>query len=255
MFDTHAHFLCYKEDEIDDIINEMPENNLDYIVNIATTIDEAKKSIELANKYDRVYTAIGLYPEYSLDVTDEDLIQLEELAKNEKVVAIGEIGLDYHSEEYDKESQKKIFVKQLEIADRLGLPFCIHCRKAVEDLYQILYENKNLINHSGIMHCYSEGAEWVQKFLDLGLVISFSGNITYKKTDKSVLKYIPIDKIVVETDAPYLTPEPFRGKTNYPKFVNLVAKKIAEELEIDFNEFDKQVTKTAKSVYFKIKNK
>lgn len=169
-------------------------------------------------------------------------------------MAIGEIGLDYHNADYDKVSQREIFIKQLEIADSLGLPFCIHCRNAVEDLYEILSTHKHLINHSGLMHCYSEGGEWVHKFLDLGLYISFSGTITFKKNDRSFLKEIPLDKIVVETDAPYLTPEPFRGRRNSPAMVKYTAKKIAEELKIDYDEFDKIVTKNAKTFYFKMKN-
>lgn len=252
MIDTHAHLLYF--DNRDEIIKNMKNDNLDAIVNIGTTLEDSKAGIELANKNENVWTTVGLYPEYADSITEEDLKKIEELGKNEKVVAVGEIGLDYHTEGYNKDRQKEIFIKQLEIADRLGLPFCIHCRGAVEDLYEILSSHKNLLKHSGLMHCYSEGKDWYQKFLDLGMFISFSGNITFKKNDRSFLKDIPLDKILVETDAPYLSPEPLRGTKNEPKNVNIVARKIAETIGIDFEEFGKIVTKNAKTFYFKMKN-
>lgn len=253
MIDTHAHLLYF--DDREELIKNMGENGLEAVVTIGTTIEDSLDSVKLAEKYENVYATVGIYPEYANLTTEEDLKKLEEMAKNEKVVAIGEIGLDYHTDVYDAEAQKKLLVKQLEIADRLGLPFCIHCRKAGADLYEVLSANKHLINHAGLMHCYSEGKEWVHKFLDLGMYISFSGNITYKKTDRSYLKEIPIDRIVVETDAPYLTPEPFRGRENRPELVKHTLQRIADELEMSFEELEKQTTKNAKRFYFKMKNK
>ena len=252
MIDTHAHLLCFEN--VDEIVSSMKDDGLDVVVNIGTTISDSKQGVMLAEKHKNVYTTVGIYPEYASDVNEDDLKQLEILAQHPKVVAIGEIGLDYHSDGFDKEKQKEILVKQLEIADKLGLPFCLHCRAAAGDLFEVLSQNKHLINHSGLMHCYSEGKEWVQKFLELGLYISFSGNITYKKSDRSFLKDIPLDKIVVETDAPYLSPEPLRGRKNQPKNVRLTAEKIANELDISFEEFEKITTQNAKRFYFKIKD-
>ena len=252
MIDTHAHLYMF-EDNGKDIINSMAENNLEKIVTIGTTVEDSKLNIEIANSNENIYATVGIYPEFAETTTDEDLKQIEELAKSEKVVAIGEIGLDYHSENYNKIAQIDLLVKQLKIADRLGLPFCIHCRDAGEDLYRVLSENKNLINHSGLMHCYSEGKELVQKFLSLGLYISFSGNITYKKTDRSFLKDIPLDRILVETDSPYLSPEPFRGRKNEPKNVRYTIDKIALELGINPKTLDDITTKNAKTFYFKMK--
>ena len=246
MIDTHAHLLCLEN--MQDVINNMKKDGLDAIVNIGTTLEDSKQGVELAQKYENIYATVGIYPEYCVDVTDEDLKQIEKLGKHKKVVAIGEIGLDYH-DEFDKESQKRIFVKQLEIADRLGIPFCIHCRNAAEDVYKILSEHKNLINHSGLMHCYSEGKEWFKKFLDLGLYLSFSGNITFKKSDRSFLKDVPLDKILVETDSPYLSPEPFRGRVNEPKNVQFVIDKIAFELGETSEKLEKITTENAKKFY------
>lgn len=246
MIDTHAHLLMLENKN--EIIENMQNDKMDYIVTIGTTLEDSFQSVELAESHEKVYATVGIYPEYSLDTSDEDLKKLEQLAKHKKVVAIGEIGLDYHYD-YDKESQKKLFVKQLEIADRLGLPFCIHCRDAASDVYEILRENKHLINHSGLMHCYSEGSEWFEKFLELGLVLSFSGNITYKKSDRSFLKDIPLDKIVVETDSPYLSPEPIRGRRNEPKNVKFIIDKIASEIGISSDELEKITTANAKKFY------
>lgn len=244
MIDTHAHLLMLENN----VIENMKSDDMDYIVNIGTTLEDSIQGVELASKNEKVYTTVGIYPEYSVDTIDEDLKTLEELAKNKKVVAIGEIGLDYHYD-YDKESQKKLFVKQLEIADRLALPFCIHCRDAASDVFEILKENKHLINHSGLMHCYSEGKEWFEKFLELGLYLSFSGNITFRKSDRSFLKDVPLDRILVETDSPYLSPEPVRGRKNEPKNVKFVIEKIAAELKISAEELKKITTENAKRFY------
>lgn len=246
MIDTHAHLLSLERKN--EIIKNMQNDDMDFIVNISTTVEDSKAGVILAEENEKIYTSVGIYPEFSESVTKKDLAEIEALAKHKKVVAIGEIGLDYH-DKFDKKSQKEIFVKQLEIADRLGLPFCIHCRKAAEDVYQILLENKHLINHSGLMHCYSEGAEWFKKFLDLGLYLSFSGNITYKKSDRSFLKDIPLDKILVETDSPYLSPEPLRGKVNEPKNVQFIIDKIAYEIGISSDKLKKITTENAKKFY------
>lgn len=254
MIDTHAHLLCFENKE--EIIEAMKNDSLECIVNIGTTLEDSKEGIELAEKYDNIYATVAIYPEYATDATEEDLAKLKEIAKHEKVVAIGEIGLDYHREGYDKESQKKIFLRQLEIADELGLPFCIHCRQAAEDVYEILSAHKNLIKHSGLMHCFSESAEYAKKFVDLGLYLSFSGNITYnKKMDWSYIKQLPINRIVVETDAPYLTPVPFRGKRNEPKYVKYVIEKLASELDLSFKQMEKITSENAKRFYFKTKQK
>ena len=246
MIDTHAHLLMLKNKN--EVIENMKSDDIDFIVNIGTTLEDSEEGVLLAQNNEKVYATVGIYPEYSLTTTDGDLKNLEVLASKDKVVAIGEIGLDYHYE-YDKKSQKELFVKQLKIADKLGLPFCVHCRDAASDVYEILKENKHLINHSGLMHCYSEGREWFKKFLDLGLYLSFSGNITYKKSDRSFLKEIPLDRILVETDSPYLSPEPVRGRQNESKNVKYVIEKIANEIGISAEELQKITTENAKKFY------
>ncbi len=251
MIDTHFHLICF-EDKYE-LINGMEQDDLEFVVNIGTTVEDSIEGIGYAEQYDKLYTTVGVYPEFASDTTDDDLQKIKELALHEKVVAIGEIGLDYHRENYDSEKQKKIFVKQLEISDELGLPFCVHCRNAVEDTYNILRYNKHLINHGGLLHCYSEGEKWWKKFADLGLYFSFSGNITYKKNDVDFIKDIPLDKIVVETDAPYLTPQIIRGQKNYPRNVKYMIQKIADIKGLRYDEVEKATTENAKTFYFKIK--
>ena len=250
MIDTHAHMLFFEDKE--EIVHSMKEDSLEAIVNIGTTVKDSTEGVLFAERHKDVFATVGIYPEYAEETTEADLEEIKKLTKHEKVVAVGEIGLDYHGESFNKEAQKELFKKQLEIANEAGIPFCIHCRNAVQDVYEVLSQNKHLINHSGLMHCYSEGKEWFKKFVDLGLYISFSGNITFKKNDRSFLKDIPVDRILVETDAPYLSPEPVRGRTNYPKNVHFVANKIADEIGISHAEFDKIVTENAKKFYFKM---
>lgn len=252
MIDTHAHLSYY--DNLDELVLRMSDDGLDFIVNIGTTVADSKQGIGFAEKYEKVYTTVGIYPEYSLDITEKDLEEIKNLASHEKVVAIGEIGLDYHRDEHDKPTQKDLFIKQLEIANDAGIPFCIHCRGAVQDVYEILKSHKHLINHSGLMHCYSEGTEWAMKFVELGLYISLSGNITYKKSDRAFLKDLPLDRILFETDAPYLSPEPFRGRQNEPKNVRLTMERVAKEIGISSEELERISTENTRRFYFKIKD-
>ena len=252
MIDTHAHLNYY--DNLDELVDKMTDDGLDFIVNIGTTVKDSMQGVGFAEKYEKVYTTVGIYPEYSLDVTQKDIDEIRKLASHEKVVAIGEIGLDYHRENHDKLTQKDLFVKQLEIANEAGIPFCIHCRGAVGDVYEVLKTHKHLINHSGLMHCYSEGSEWAMKFVELGLYISLSGNITYKKSDRAFLKDLPLDRILFETDAPYLSPEPLRGRQNEPRNVRLTMERVAKEIGIDSAELERISTENARRFYFKIKD-
>lgn len=252
MIDTHCHLLMF-EGGGKKIIENMKSDGLTKLVTIGTTVEDSRQSVVLAEKNENVFAAVGIYPEYAETATDEDFETLKNLAKSRKVVAIGEIGLDYHTEGYNAEAQKRVFLRQMELADKLGLPFCIHCRNAASDVYEILSTHKNLLKHSALMHCYSEGAEWAQKFLSLGLYISFSGNITYKKSDRTFLSRIPLDKLLVETDAPYLAPEPFRGTKNEPKNVRFVIDKLAIELGENPAKIEKLTERNALEFYSKMK--
>jgi len=234
LIDTHAH-LIYENVETEKIVDNMKNDGLEKIITVGVDVENSIKSQEFAEKNKNIYCAVGIHPECASETTKEDLLKIDELANKEKVVAIGEIGLDYHYTQDNIEKQKEIFVEQLKIADKHGLPVCIHTRDAKEDTYEILKNNKKYLRHGGVMHCYSYDNEYAKKFIELGFCISFAGNFTYKKNVSELIKDLPIDKIVVETDSPFLTPVPFRGKTNEPKYVHYTAQKISDELQMDLN--------------------
>ena len=227
LFDTHVHLNDSEYEDYDKIIQDALKENVTKMVVIGFDYNSSKKAVDIANRYPFIYAAIGIHP--SEDKTDyhTDLIKLEKLISN-KVVAIGEIGLDYHYLQIDKKRQEELFVLQLKLAKKYNLPICIHSRDACQDTYRILKENKDCYN-KGIMHCYSYSKEMANKFSRLGFIFGIGGVVTYKnaKEIKDVVENLDLSKIVLETDAPYLAPTPFRGKVNEPKYIGYVAKEIA----------------------------
>ena len=250
MIDAHAHLLNEKYDG-NAVISAMKDDKLEYIINIGTDIADSKAGVELAEQNDRVFSTIGIHPEYADDISEKDLQVIDTLSSEQKVVAIGEIGLDYHygADEKQKQKQKWLFAEQIKIAKKHDLPIVIHCRDAADDVLAILQEHKDNLPPRIVMHCYSEGSKYAKAFEELGCYFSFTGNITYKKSERDFLKDLPKDKIMVETDAPWLSPEPLRGTTNYPKNVWLTAQKIADELCMPLVEFDKIATSNTKKFY------
>ena len=251
LIDSHAHIL-YDNLDANQIVKNMKQDNLEKIVTIGTNALNSQKALDFASKNRDIYCAVGIHPEYASEVSQSDLDLIDKLAGGEKVVAIGEIGLDYHENSENKERQKEVFIKQLEIAIKHDLPVCIHTRDAAWDTYWILKEYSKKLRPS-VMHCFSENAEFAKLFLNLGFYISFSGNITFKKSDRSFLKDIPIDKILVETDCPFLSPEPLRGRVNEPKNVAYTAQRIADEICMDFEKFCEHTVENTKNVYTKLR--
>ena len=226
IYDTHCHLTDEKFDfDRDKIIENLQSNSVVKAMLPSDNVENSIKAIDLSGKYDFLYNAVGIHPEENSRFTDEDISRIEELADNTKCKAIGEIGLDYHYE-HDKQKQKYLFEKQMQIAERKNLPVIIHTRDAIQDTYDIL---KKYPNVRGIMHSYSGSYEMAMKFIDLGYYISFSGVVTFKnaRNVKETCEKLPIDKILVETDSPYLTPHPYRGKRNEPKYVNLVLQEVS----------------------------
>lgn len=226
IYDTHCHLTDEKFDfDRDKIIEDLKSNSVVKAMLPSDNVENSVKAIELSEKYDFLYNAVGIHPEEDSRFTDEDILKIEELADNPKCKAIGEIGLDYHYE-YDKQKQKYLFEKQMEIAERKKLPVIIHTRDAIQDTYDILAKYHDV---RGIMHSYSGSYEMAQKFIELGYYISFSGVVTFKnaRNVQEICAKLPMDKILVETDSPYLTPHPYRGKRNEPKYVNLVLQKVS----------------------------
>ena len=248
-FDTHAHYNDEKfEEDRDIIINQIKENNIKYVTVVGYNIESSIKAIEIANKYDNIYATVGISPN---DLESEiDLEKIESLAQDKKVVAIGEIGLDYYWNKENKDLQKDIFVKQIEIANKMELPISIHTREALYDTLDIL-KNRIKVKNTGIFHCCPLNIELIKEAVKLGFYISFSGNITFKnsKNANKCIEAVPIDKLLIETDSPYMTPEPYRGKRNNSIYVKLVAQKIAEVRNMELTDIAKITLENGKKVY------
>lgn len=228
--DTHSHlFLPNFENDLDEVIGRAKENNIDYIIIPATDIATSKQAIQLAEKYDLIYAAVGVHPHDTMDWNSSRLKDIEELTKHEKVVAIGEIGLDYYYDFSPKEKQIEAFKAQLDLAVKLKLPVIIHNRESDEDMMKIIssYCGNDL---RAQFHCFNSSLEDALEYIKMNHIISFTGNITFKKSDelRNILAGISLDKILLETDSPFMTPEPYRGKRNEPANVKLIAEKIAE---------------------------
>lgn len=231
IIDTHAHVAC--EDligRIDEIIENAKEQNIIKILIVCTSIAESKLAIQLAQDNDLFDCAVGFHPEDANTITDEDLLMLAEILKHPKVVALGEIGLDYYWVQDNKEKQQELFIKQIELAKSLNLPIIVHMRDATDDTTIILREHLT----RGVLHCYSGSYETSKILLKLGYYLSFAGPLTYKnaKDAPHVCKEAPLDRLFVETDSPYLTPHPHRGKQNEPAYVHFTFEKLCEIKEI-----------------------
>lgn len=254
-FDNHAHLDDEKFDsDRENIIKEIKDEEIGFI-SAGYNLDSSKKAIELSKKFDFIYSTCGISPNdiaQSEEKVWKELKEIEELAKNNpRVLAIGEIGLDYYWEKDEKkrELQQKVFIKQIDIANKLNLPIVIHTRDAVMDTIKILKENK--AESTGVFHCCPLNRELVKEALKLGFYISFAGPITFKnsKNANEIIEMVPIDKILIETDSPYLSPEPFRGKRNDPRNVKYVAKKISEVKGISIDEVGKITYENVKKIY------
>lgn len=230
IFDTHCHLNAPElYPDIDNHILEAQKVGVRSFLVIGYDKETSFLAVKIAEKYPICYAAIGYHPTEINDVSEEDYQAVMDLAKNPKVKAIGEIGLDYHwvKDPILREIQKEYFIRQIEDANRLGLPISVHNREAIEDCLNILKEFKPI--HGGIMHCYSGSKEIMNEFLKLGMYISLGGPVTFKnaKTPKEVAEECPLDRLLVETDAPYLAPHPLRGTVNFPKNIALVVDEIS----------------------------
>ena len=251
IFDTHAHYDDEAfENDREEVLNFLKNNNVCGIINAGTDIKSSEKVLELAKKWDFIYPALGIHPENLDDSCDcEDLIrELRNLILNNKnVVAVGEIGLDYHFRNDNKELQKHIFENQIELANELGLPVTVHDREAHADTMQILKK----YSPKGVVHCFSGSLEMANEVIKLGMYIGVGGVVTFKnsKTIKDVVEEIPLQYLVVETDSPYLTPEPFRKEQNEPMYIPIIASKIADILNVSIEEVSSKTTDNAKRLF------
>ncbi len=244
--DTHCHISKNYYDDITEVITDSKNNGLDKIIISCCEVDDIEESLNIINNYDNVYATFGYHPDQIDKVCDEDLKKLETLIKtNQKIVGIGEIGLDYHYGT-DKEKQKKLFKEQLKIAQRLNLPVVIHSRDATKDTIDIL----KMFNVSGVIHCFSGSLETANIYISMGYKLGIGGVLTFKNSKLyRVIENINLENIVLETDSPYLTPEPYRGKTNSSKYIPIIAKKLAEIKKVSIEEVAKITTNNAYLIF------
>ena len=249
MIDSHCHlnFPQY-EKTLDEVIERAFDKGVEKIINVGTNIEESKKVVELAGKYENLYAIVGVHPHDAENLPKDWLDKLKDLAKMPKVLGIGEIGLDYFSHgDIDRKLQGEVFAKQIELSIELNLPIQIHSRKASNDVVGILKNYKNrFLTPPGMLHCMAGDLDYLKNILDMGFYVGFDGNITYKglapgeNTELSkLIAYTPLDRIICETDSPFLTPVPHRGSTNEPSYVIIVAENIAKLKGSSFNEVEK----------------
>ncbi len=250
MIDTHCHLYDEKlYANLDEIITNASEANIEKMICIGDNLQTSEKSIKISETYQNIYATIGIHPHESKNTPISYLSMLEKKATHKKVVAIGEIGLDYYYNFSDSDTQKKVFLDQLKLAKKLNLPAVIHCRDAYEDLYTTILNS----NHKkGVIHCFSGSIEFAKKIINLGFYISFTGMITFVKELENIIHKIDLKHIMIETDSPYLAPVPYRGKINQPAYVNKVAEKIAEIKNISIEEVEKITTNNANLLFKKI---
>lgn len=274
MIDVHCHlnFHSFGKD-YDEVIKKAFQDGVTKIINVGTKIDSSQKAVELAQKYDNLYAIIGVHPHHAdkpftfpgkvkgkpeVNWSEE----LEKLASKPKVVGIGECGMDYFSyrtnDIVDPKLQKEVFIKQIELAHKLNLPLQIHNRQATKDTIEILNSHKSLLKRDvpGMFHCFAGNMNFLKKALELGFYIGFDGNITYEglapgeDTDlKDLAKYTPIDRIVAETDSPFLTPKPFRGRRNIPSYVIIVGEFLSQLKHLSFDQIKEQTINNSNKIF------
>ena len=259
IFDTHAHYDDKQFDaDREELITSLPENGVGTVVNVCASLNSLDRVIPLTEKYPHVYGAVGIHPDDAPGITEEVLDKIRTISQNPKIVAVGEIGLDYywHKEEENHLLQQKTFRQQLDIAREEKLPFLIHSRNAAEDTLTIVKEYMRGGMYGGVLHCYSYGAEHAREYLDMGLFLGIGGVVTFKngKKLKEVVRMAPLTQLVLETDCPYLAPEPYRGKRNSSLFLPYMAEAIAEIKGITKEEVIETTEKNAKHLFSKIEN-
>lgn len=252
LIDSHAHLNDERLiNEVDSIVKDMPKDNLEAIINVGYDLISSKKSVEFANLYDNIYACVGIHPHDAKDANKESYDYFCEVLKSKKVVALGEIGLDFYYDHSPRDTQQKVFLEQLELAHSLKKPVVIHLRDAYQVMLDLLKQNRAKLEYGSILHCYSGSKEMLLEFAKLDMYFSFGGAITFKNaTEKpKIVQACPKDRLLLETDCPYMTPAPFRGRVNYPKYVSLVAQTIANITNRDYDEIVATTNKNTKDLF------
>lgn len=249
LIDAHGHINDEKFDDVIGVVARAKENGLEAIMCASCNLSSSQKAVKFASEYENVYANVGFHPENVDEMDENSLKEIEVLANNKKVVAIGEIGLDYYWRHDNKEKQKEVFVSQIELANKLNLPVVIHTRDAMGDTLEILRQHK--LKRPSLMHCYGGSIESATELIKLGFSFSFGGLVTFKNAVNvvEVVKKLPIEHILLETDCPYMTPVPFRGEKNEPKNVVYVADTIARIKGLSIEEVAEITTENAKRMF------
>lgn len=250
--DTHCHLYC--ESYMGDtrkVIEKAKEHNVKKFFCVAENVETSKLVTKIANENEEVYAIIGIHPEYADMFSDEQIEQLRQIAKEKKVVGIGEIGLDYHYTKENKQKQIEMFEKQIELANELNLPIIIHTRDAIGDTLEVLKKNKDKLKNGGIIHCFHESKEVMDIVIKLGFYVAYGGTITFKNANslREVVEKTPLDRILTETDCPFLAPEPFRGTVNEPKNIDVILQKMAEIKGVSTGELEQIIEKNTKQLF------
>lgn len=251
IIDTHAHLDDEKfHEDREDVVTRAKEARLEYIINVGCDLSSSQKALALAEEFPMVYAGIGVHPHDAQGAHEGVFRELKELSKHNKVVAIGEIGLDYHYDFSPRELQREVFLSQLALGKELDLPVIIHDREAHGDIMEAL-KSKCYRGIRGVLHCFSGSYEMAKECMNLGYYISFAGPITFTNSRRlqEVVSKVPLDFILVETDSPYLTPEPYRGKRNEPMNVRLVIEKIAEIKGLSYQSVAEKTLANAKTLF------
>lgn len=242
MIDSHVHLddEAFNGDR-EDIIKSLGENGIELVINNSSDLPSSERSVELANKYENIYAAIGVHPHEARTYDDEVEKRLIELSGDKKVLAIGEIGLDYYYDNSPRDVQKEVFKRQIELAARLKKNIVIHSRDAAKDTFDILKEAHEKYDFTALIHCFSQSVDMMREYLKMGDYIALGGAVTFKnaKTSKEVAKAVDLDRLLLETDCPYMTPVPYRGKRNEPKLVKFTCQYIADLRQMDASELEK----------------
>lgn len=250
LFDTHAHFEDDQFDnDRDEVLKSLKEYGVGNICNVGSSMESSRAGSALAEKYDFVYASVGVHPSETADLTEADMEELKTLASNPKVCAIGEIGLDYHYPDDAKpEIQRKWFIRQIELAKELNMPIIVHDRESRGEGLEILKEHKV---SNGVVHCFSGSAETAREIVKLGMMVSFTGVLTFKNARRAVeaCAAVPLERLMIETDCPYMAPEPHRGKRNFSGYVEFVARKMAEIKNVSYEEIVRITEENAKRFY------
>lgn len=251
LIDSHAHLNDERfDDDREQVINSLIKSGIELVLNPGYDLESSKISVNMAKQYSMIYAAVGTHPHDSKDMNDDTLEIYKSYALEDKVIAIGEIGLDYHYDNSPRDVQKKWFREQIRLAKSLDMPYIVHDREAHEDIFNIMKEEMNS-GARGILHCYSGSVEMAREFIKMGFMISLGGPVTFKnaKVAKKVALEIPLEYLLIETDSPYMAPEPNRGKRNEPSYVKYVAEEIAKIKNIEYNQVVEKTNANFKKLF------